>query len=254
MLAQERQAQIVKMIQSEGSVKVSKLTKLFNVSIETVRRDLESLEKSGILKRVYGGAILKKGYVYKSNFKVRESEFKEEKEDIAQIAVRYIEDGQSIAMDGGTTNLEIAKVLKNTFRNLTILTNSLAIANELSDKDEFTIILSGGVLNNKERCFTGKFWESIISNFSVDKAFITVSGISLTKGATDYWLDQVEMQRQMIKISHEVILLAQSNKIDNVSLVKVVDLEDINLIITDTKLDDDILNKYLEHGVEIVKK
>lgn len=254
MLAQERQDQIVKIIQSEGSVKVSKLIKLFDVSIETVRRDLEVLEKNGVLKRVYGGAILKKGYIYKSNFTSRENEFKEEKEEIAQIAVKYIEDGRSIAMDGGTTNLEIAKVLKNTFKNLTILTNSLAITNELSNKDGFTVILSGGILNNKEQCLTGKFWEDVVSNFSIDKAFITVSGVSLLKGATDYWLDQVEMQRRMIKISNEVIILAQSNKIDNVSLVKVVGLDDINLIITDSKLDDEILNKYLEHGVEIVKK
>jgi DeoR family fructose operon transcriptional repressor len=254
VLTQERQAQIIRMIQNEGSVKVSKLTKLFNVSIETIRRDLETLEKSEVLKRVYGGAILKKGYEYKSDFGAREIEFREEKEYMAQIAVKYIENGQSIAMDGGTTNLEIAKVMKSMFNNLTILTNSLAIANELFDKDEFTVILSGGILNNKERCFTGVFWENIFSDFTVDKALISVSGVSLTNGATDYWLDQIPMQRQMIKIANEVILLAQSNKIDNVSLVKVTDLDDINLIITDSKLDDSILKKYLENGIEIVKK
>lgn len=118
MLAQERQDYILDVIGKEGSVKVSKLTKIFDVSIETIRRDLEALEKQGFLKRVYGGAILKKNTIDKLNFSNRENEFKEEKKEIAKIAIRYIEEGQSIALNDGTTSIEIARELKKNLINL----------------------------------------------------------------------------------------------------------------------------------------
>lgn len=254
MLAHERQEQILDIIQKEGSVKVSKLTKLFDVSIETIRRDLESLENNGLLKRVYGGAILKKNVFDKLNFTKREKAFKDEKKEIAQIAIRYVEEGQSIALNGGTTNLEIVRELREKFKNLTIITNSLMIANELSDVEGFTIILIGGVLNNKEYAFYSEFTENILSNFVIDTAFISVSGVSLNRGITDYLINEVKIQKKIMEVSQEVIILADSSKIDSASLVKTANIDDVNLIITDSKLDSKILNKYLKNGIEIINK
>jgi len=254
LLARERQDIVLEIIGKEGSVKVSKLTKMFDVSIETIRRDLEHMEKDGLLKRVYGGAILKKNTQDLSSFIKRENEFKDEKKEIAKITVRYIQDGQSIAFNGGTTNLEIAKELKSYFKNLTIITNSLIIANELCDVEGFTIILTGGILDNKEYSFYGDFAENLLSNFVVDKAFISVSGVSLTRGITDCLMNEVKIQKKLIEISQEAIILSDSNKIDNVSLVKIADIDDVNLIITDSKLDSKILDKYLKNGIEIVNE
>ncbi len=254
MLAQERQDYILDVIGKEGSVKVSKLTKIFDVSIETIRRDLEALEKQGFLKRVYGGAILKKNTIDKLNFSNRENEFKEEKKEIAKIAIRYIEEGQSIALNDGTTSIEIARELKKKFNKLTIITNSLVVANELSDVDGFNVILSGGMLNNKEYAFYGDLAERVLSNFVVDKAFIGVSGVSLTRGITDYSMEAVRLYKKLIEISQEVIILADSSKIDNVSLVKITDTDEVNLIITNSNLDSKILDKYLKNGIEIVSE
>lgn len=254
MLAEERKEAILKMIEEEGSVKVSKLTKLFNVSIETIRRNLETLEKEGALKRVYGGAVLKKNQVQKLNYINREKEFINEKKEIAKTAIKYIEEGQSIALNDSTTNIEVARALKENFKELTVITNSLLIANELVDVDNFTVICTGGILNHKERAFYGEFAESIISNFIVDKALISVSGVSLIRGITDFLPEEIQIQKKLIEISQETIVLADSSKIDTISLIKVQDIHEINLIITDSKLDSKVLNKYLKNGVEIVNE
>lgn len=254
MLAQDRQDSILEELSQDGSVKVSKLTKMFQVSIETIRRDLEFLEKQGFLKRVYGGAVLKKNSVDKLNFSNRKNEFIEEKKEVAQIAARYVEEGQSIALSGGTTSIEIARELKKNFKNLTIITNSLLVTNELSDIDGFNVILTGGILNHKEYAFYGEISKNVLLNFMVDKAFIPVSGVSLTKGITEYMIEEVQIQRAMMEIAQEVIVLADSSKIDGISLVKIADLDEVNLVITDSNLDNKILDKYIKKGIEIVNK
>lgn len=254
VLAEERKDSILQMLEEEGSVKVSKLIKLFGVSIETIRRDLEALEKDGFLKRVYGGAVLKKNEIQKLNYIKREKEFINEKKELAKTAIRYIEEGQSIALNDSTTNIELARELKKNFKELTVITNSLLITNELVDADRFTVISTGGVLNHKERAFYGEFAENLISNFIVDKAFISVSGVSLIRGITDFSPEEVQIQKKLIEISQETIVLADSSKIDTVSLIKVEDIHEVNLIITDSKLDSKILNKYLKNGIEIVNE
>lgn len=252
MLASDRRDEILQMLSADGSVIVSKLTKKFRVSIETIRRDLEALEKDGLLKRVYGGAVLKSNKVNKLNYSKRKEEYIDEKREIAKKAVSYIEEGSVIALNNSTTNLEIARELKSAFEELTIVTNSLIIVNELVTKENFTIILVGGILNSKEYAFNGQFSENMLSNFVVNKSFISVSGVSLSRGITDYLMGEIDIQKKLMEISQEVVILAISNNIDNESLVKIADIEDVNLIITDSKLNDKIAKKYLGSGIEII--
>ena len=252
MLAADRRDEILQMLSKDGSVIVSKLTKKFEVSIETIRRDLESLEKEGLLKRVYGGAVLKNNTSDKLNYFKRQEEFTAEKNEIALKAISFIEEGSFIALNNSTTNLEIAKNLKGNFNELTIITNSLSIVNELADKESFTIILVGGVLNSREFAFNGQFTEDMLSNFVVNKSFISVSGVSLSKGITDYLMGEIYIQKKFMEISQEVIILAVSSNIDNESLVKIADIEDVNLVITDSNLNTKIAKKYLIKGIEIV--
>ncbi|WP_035294155.1 DeoR/GlpR family DNA-binding transcription regulator [Clostridium sp. KNHs214] len=254
MLAQERYDEILDILNREGTVKVSRLTKLFDVSIETVRRDLEYLEKEGQLKRVYGGAVLNKKGEVQLKFEKREKEFLEEKKQIAEIATRFIVEGQSIAMDASTTNLEIAKGLKTKFQKLTILTNSLAIANELMYMDNYTVILTGGILKSDEFSLVGDITENYISHFNIDTAFISASGVSLKEGITDYIFDHLQIQKKFIDISQNIIILADSSKFDSVSLLKICDLEEVNVIVTDSNLKENVLQKYLNRGIEVVNK
>ncbi|MCY6483384.1 DeoR/GlpR family DNA-binding transcription regulator [Clostridium aestuarii] len=254
MLAQERYEQILSILEKDNSVKVSKLTKLFNVSIETVRRDLEYLEKEGLLKRVYGGAVLKEVNSKQLSFQSRKKEYIEEKNEIAEVAAGFVTEDQSIAMDAGTTNLEIIKVLKKKFERLTILTNSLMIANELADMDKYTVILTGGIIKNDEFSLVGAIAESNISNFNIDTAFINVNGISLKDGITDCMFEQLQIQKKMIEVSQKVIILADSSKFDTVSLLKICDLDQVNMIVTDSKLKQNVFEKYTRNGIEVVNK
>lgn len=252
LLAHERYEEILKLLEKDGSVKVSMLTKLFNVSIETIRRDLEHLEKQNHLKRVYGGAVLEKINKKQFNFETREKEYIEEKREITNTAVKFITEGQSIAMDASTTNLEVAKILKTKFKKLTILTNSLAIANELADMEYYTIILTGGIFIKDEFSLVGDIAEKNISDFYIDTAFISISGVSLHAGLTEYSFDGIQIQKKMIEVSKQVIVLADNSKFDVVCLQKVADLDKVDMIITDSKLKKCVLDKYLNKGIKII--
>lgn len=252
MLAHERYDKILDLLEKNGSVKVPKLTELFNVSVETIRRDLDNLEKKGHLKKVYGGAVLASHFDNETTFTNRKTERSSEKLELAEIAASVIKEGMSVALDAGTTNLVLAKVLKKKYKQLTILTNSLAIVNELVDMEDYKIILTGGVYNNKENSFIGNILENKINKLHIDTAFISVMGISLFEGLTDNDYESIQIQKQFIEISQNVIILADNSKFDNVCLLKIADFQDINMIITDSKLKEIIKEKYSRKGIEII--
>ena len=252
LLAQDRYQKILSILEKEGSVKATTLIKLFNVSMETIRRDLEHLEKECLLKRVYGGAVVDKINTKQVSFVERESEFINEKRELAELALRYISEGQSIALDNGTTNLEIAKCLKNKFQKLVVLTNSLMIINELIDMDKYTLILCGGIIKKDEFAVIGNLAVDNIGKFHIDTAFIGVSGISINEGLTDYDIEELQIQKKMIEVSQQVVILADSSKFDAISLLKVCDIDKIDMIITDSNLNPKVLDKYTKYGIEII--
>ena len=252
MLVQERYDKILELLEKNKSVKVSYLMNLFDTSIETVRRDLEHLEKSGYLKRVYGGAVLEKVGTNEVNFTIRENKNLDEKIEIGEIASRYVSEGQAIAFDVSTTNTEIARAVKKKVKKLTVITNSIAIAEELSDMEDYTIFLVGGVLKKEERCLIGSMAEKFIEQFHIDLTFVSCSGISLSAGITDYGMGELEVKKQMMKYSQQSIAVADSTKFGIVSLLNVCGFDKISMIITDSKLNEKVKSKYLELGAEII--
>jgi len=254
VLTQERQEKIMVMLLDKTSVKVSELARIFGVSIETIRRDLDFLGKEGRLTKVYGGAILEHVVAQEKNLTSRISTNRELKQEIARIACRFVEEGQSIALDASTTNLEIAKMLKKNFNRLTIITNAIDIALELRDKEHFSTILTGGTLRGDELCLIGGLAEEFLEKFHIDKVFASVSGISVTNGFTDYGLGEYHVKRKMIERAREVIVPADSSKFDVISLLKVGDLDMCNFIITDSQLNENVLQKYEENKVKIINQ
>ena len=254
MLAQERREKIMEMLHEKRNVKVSNLVELFGVSIETIRRDLDCLGKDGLLTKVYGGAVLEHVVAQEKNLNTRIATNKELKQEIARIACRYVEEGQSIAMDASTTNLEIARMLKKNFHRLTIITNAVDIALEVREKELFNTILTGGVLRGDELCLLGGLAIEFLEKFHIDKVFASVSGVSVSNGFTDYGLGEYHVKMKMIERAREVIVVADSSKFDVISLLKVGNLDLCNFIITDSKINAKVLQKYQEKGVKIISQ
>lgn len=252
MLANDRYNKILEVLEREGSVKTSKLVTLLGISLETARRDLDFLEKQGSLQKVHGGAILKNKEGNNLTYSLREVKNTEEKKEIANLALNYIIEGETIALNSSTTNIEIARLIKNRYSSLTVVTNSLLIAEELADLKGINLILAGGVYNKSEYAFLGEITSKFLDNFSVDKSFVSVGGISLKRGITDFLTDEVLVERKMIEMAEEVIVLADSSKIGSNSLIKICNTEDIDFIITDSKLDEEIKQKYINENIKVI--
>lgn len=252
MLAQERYNKIQELLIANNAVRVSELTKLFDVSLETVRRDLEFMESQGMLKRVHGGAILKENGEIQSSRSKRQNVLVEQKKEIGEFVSRYISEGDSIAMDASTTNHAIASVLKTKFKKLTIFTNYLPIINELSDMPNYDIIIPGGILSNEELSITGDIAEQAVGKYRMNKMLMSVSGISLKDGLTDFGFNEYQIKKKLMEISKEIYVVADSTKFGKVSLIKVCNFDDINMIITDSKLQDNIKHSFLKEGIEVI--
>lgn len=252
MLANDRQEKILEIIERDGSVKTSQLVEIFEVSLETIRRDFDVLEKQGYLEKVYGGAVLKNKENKTLTYSLREKKNVEEKKEVARLAINLIEEGDTIALNASTTNLEIAKLIKERFSQLTVITNSLMIANELAEVIGINLILAGGIYNKSEFAFLGEVTAEMFRNFSVDKVFICVGGISLKRGLTDYLMDEILVERKLIDIAEKVYILADSTKIESNSLIKLSDLKENMVIVTDSKLRDEIKVEYENKGVKII--
>lgn len=254
MLANDRYNIILEFLEKEGSIKTSKIVEILGVSLETARRDLDYLEKQGSLQKVHGGAILKNREESTMTYSLRETKNTEEKKELANIALKYINEGETIALNSSTTNIEIARLIKNRYSSLTVVTNSLRIAEELADVKGINLILAGGIYNQNEFAFLGEITERFLGNFLVDKSFISVGGISLKRGITDFLMDEILVERKMIEIGEQAIIVADSSKIDTNSLIKICDIEDIDFIITDSRLDKKIKEKYEEENIKIINE
>lgn len=253
MLVEERYKKIMELLRENTIVRTPQLAELFGVSGETIRRDLDYLEAEGLLKKIYGGAVLETIDSSEPRFADRESQFHSGKLEVAKLACGFVSEGQSIALDVSTTNLEIARELKKRFQRLTILTNSIAIAAELADAPGYDVILTGGRVNGAQMAVTGEMCISNLRQYNIDLYFMSTNGISLRAGITDFGFGEVEAKRVMAQISQRRILVSISNRFDVVSLLKVAELSDVELIITDSMLKKETEHQYSAYGVKIVK-
>lgn len=251
MLATDRHNMILNILSEEGSVRNIELVKILNVSLETIRRDLDFLSKEGLLQKVHGGAT-KNSKLTETPYSTRIFNNIPEKIELAKIAIKYVENGDTIALNSSTTNLEIAKLIKEKNISVTLLTNSLLIANEVFDCDNINLILAGGIYSKKEFAFLGQVTADFLNQFSVNKCFLSVGGISLKKGITDFYIDEVLVEKQFVDISQEIIIVADSSKFENNSLFSICSLDKINFIITDSKLNQEIKNEYLDNNIIIL--
>lgn len=253
MFADERRAKIADMIQRNNSVSTSELTEIFRVSLETIRRDLEGMEKQGLLKRVHGGAISVQKLLNYDNLSKRMGEHQAEKRKLSLAACSYIENGDYIALDAGSTAMELAKLIRERFQELTVLTNSLEIFEILSENRGIRVVLTGGFYLAEEKCFYGHLATEMIRQLHVAKCFLTPSAISLEFGISDHIHELIDLQRCMMRIADKIYVLVDSSKFESCAPLKICDLNPSHVYLTDAGLAEDVFKAYQETGIHIIK-
>ena len=253
MLASERQRIICEKLNKNGAVTVSELINKLNVSVETVRRDLLNLEKKGLLSRVHGGAIPKTHLKPAGGFAVRKGENRSLKYELSKTAVTLVENGDTIAVDAGTTAIEFAEVLKESFSELTVVTHSLGVFEILSENKNIKTILNGGVFERGERAFFGTLTTDAYERLHVSKAFIFPTAISISGGISDFNFELADVQRQIFKIADRVVILADSSKFEKASLVRLCDVSPEHIYVSDSKLPESIFELYKENNLTVLK-
>lgn len=230
---EDRRLTILHHLEMEGKVQVHHLSELLTVSTETVRRDLDRLEKEGKLRKVYGGAVKMRMEMVEPPFLNRVQMMKPEKAAIGQLAASLVQDGETIMLDNGTTTIEIVPFLSDK-TNVTLITNSIPILNLAMETFRGRIIFAGGEVNQECRAVTGTLVDQLLDQFKVNKAFISAGGISLTDGITDFHLAEAVISRKMMQRAEECILVADHSKFGLSTFARVAKLEEISMLITDT--------------------
>jgi DeoR/GlpR family transcriptional regulator of sugar metabolism len=221
----------------------------------TIRRDLRDMDREGVLRRVHGGTVSNLGRSYEPAYRLRSTRNAEKKQAIGHRAAELIVDGDSIALDVGTTTLEIAGALHGK-HNLTLITASLPIANEvianLSLTSDVRLILTGGIVRAGELSMTGHIAAQTYSDFHVDKAFIGVGGLSLEDGLTEYNLEDALVKKIMIQNAQQRIVVADSSKFGRTTFTSVAQLSMVNTIVTDEEIPKEIHTALQEMGIEVL--
>lgn len=237
LFAEERKNQILQLLNKNNKLRVPELCEYFQVSPATIRNDLRELEKSDQLKRTHGGALANQKMSYELDSLQKEVDCLNEKRAIAQYAINLVEDGDTIALDTGTTTFEFAKLLSSK-KNMTIVTNDIEIARHLESASSANIILIGGILRKNFHCTIGPAAVQLMNELTVDKAFMGTNGLSIEKGLTTPDMTQAEIKKAIIGIANEIIVLCDSSKIGSKAFVQVAPLSAVDRIVTDSKIDE----------------
>lgn len=236
MLAIERRNEIFATIQQERRVVVSNLSQIYNVTEETIRRDLEKLEKEGLVKKTYGGAVINESINVDLPYNIRKKSNISDKQYIAKIISTMIEDGDHIMVDASSTALYVVKYIK-TKKNITLITNSIEILLDLSDMTGWKVLSTGGLLKEGSLSLVGYQAEKMLKTFHVDKAIISCKGVDIESGFTDSNEMEVQVKKTMLNSAKQKILAVDNSKFDKVSFMQIGDFSDIDIIVTDKELE-----------------
>jgi DeoR/GlpR family transcriptional regulator of sugar metabolism len=251
MLAITRLNEIRGLLRQNKSVLVSELAVRFGVTEETIRRDLKKLEDDGVATRVYGGAFSVTGVQNDINIMIREGVLIGEKKQIAANSLQFINSGDSIFLDCSTTALQLAMMLQD--YALTVVTNSLKIADTLCTQRNIKLIVIGGRLDGGSLSFIGENASRALAGYYVDKAFVSCRSFSINNGISDSNEEQGAIRRIAIERSDEAYLLVDHTKIGATSFVHIADAYQLSAVVTDTALSPEWHRYLTENNVHIVE-
>lgn len=236
MMAEERRNQILQMVRRNRRVRVNDLSALFNASAVTIRNDLNELHQRGLVQRSHGGAVLADPILRESPVNERLKAYAAEKQRIGEAAAALIHDGETILLDSGTTTLEIARQIKKK-QGLKVITNGVNIAAELLDTREVEVIIVGGTVRSEAASISGHYAEEMLEQFSADKMFLSGAGCDLDFGVSGANLEETMLGRIMLRISREIVLVADASKFSKRSMSRIAPFSEIDTVISDSGLD-----------------
>lgn len=252
MYAEERQAAIVNQAKAAGRVEVADLAERFQVTPETVRRDLTALERAGLLKRVHGGAIVVDLAGFEPALAVREVAQTEEKARIARTALDWLPKHGAIALDGGSTTHQFAEILPYD-RALTVVTNNLAIALPLADRTDLTVHIVGGRLRGSTLTTVDEVALDYLRRVHLDVVFLGTNGFSIERGLTTPDSAEAAVKRAFVAAARTKILLTDHTKFGIDHFAHVANLADIDTIITDSGLSEEAVTDLEAAGPKVVR-
>lgn len=251
MLAETRRFKILELIRENGSAKVSRLSKLFNVTEPTIRQDLSKIEKTGEILRDHGGAYLKTVSQSVQTLSLEHRENMDLKSYIGRKAAEFVKPNSTIILDSGTTVSELTKHLKG-IKGLRVITNSINIALILGVEPSVEIHMTGGVFKAPTLSLTGEKAAVFFDNMHADKLFLAAAGLSIKDGLTYPGISDLPVKKAMIESANETYLLLDSTKINKPAFAAINDLERIDYLITDEGISAKDRKSFEDLGIKVI--
>ncbi len=248
---EERRQQIVRLVHQAGRASVTELSQQFGVSEVTIRADLQALAEGSLLVRTHGGAIPPARGPYELSLATRRQQQVEEKGRIGAVGATMIFDGDAIFLDSSSTTLAIAQCLKDR-RLLTVVTNSLTIAQELLDAPGVTVVLLGGTLRRDTASLVGGEGLESLRKFNIQKGFFGAHGITVAEGLTDVSVEEAELKRPLVTLCRQVIAPLDATKWGRVGIVSFAALSQVYKVITDAHAPAELVDAVRARGVEVI--
>lgn len=251
MLIDERRQHILSLVQNEGRVVVGELSRTLGISQITIRKDLEHLQSRGLLQRTHGGALrVQSGALFDPSLQEKQKQHSQEKRRIAEEAARMVQEGQCVMLDSGTTTTAVAHALKR-FSQLTLITNAMNIAAELTSTD-FEVILIGGSLRKNSFSLVGPLAEDVLEEMHADILFLGVDGFDVATGITTPNFLESRVNRAMARAARRVVVVCDSTKFNRRSLSRIIPTSAVHCVITDTNIPREAEDALRSQNVELI--
>jgi DeoR family transcriptional regulator of aga operon len=249
----ERREQIIQRLRQQGSVQVNDLSAFFSVSTVTIRNDLAFLEKQGIAVRAYGGALIcdPSAPPVEPSLEDKSSLNTSLKRSIARAAVELIKPGHRVILDSGTTTYEIARLMRQ-HKEVIAMTNGMNVANALLEAEGVELLMTGGHLRRQSLSFYGDQADQSLQNYHFDMLFLGVDAIDLERGISTHNEDEARLNRRMCEVAERIIVVTDSSKFDRSSLHKIIDIQRVHMVITDSDISAESLEGLRKSGIKVV--
>lgn len=247
-----RRLQISELVRQHGSVQVAALASRFGVSMQTVRKDLRYLSERGVMARAYGGGIDSSavgGSPAEPPYEAKRTVHLDEKRRIGQLAATLVKPGDTIAIDSGTTAMQLAEALANV--EVTVVTNDFGVLTVLSPKSNIRIVMLGGELRRKNMAFYGGLTVEALDALHVDRLFLGVDGFDLERGITTHYEPEAMLNRKMVEAARQVVAITDSSKFGKICLHRIIALGDLDMLITDRDAPSEIRQASEQLGFEL---